>query len=155
MLRPESIALIAGTLIAWGGSLFFSIGEVVDVVLLGVGVEVLGLSAIDAVLRNSETSSAEPSARTATTSSTRRHRISLVPRRSWAYAPVDATGSRVLDPNHPLGIRSGALWLLQGDHCYSYFLDAPSGHAHGRRTRATSCNPLAHHPQNAQISHRR
>jgi hypothetical protein len=47
MLRPESIGLIAGTLVVWGGSHFFGIGEVVDVVLLGVGVAVLGLSAID------------------------------------------------------------------------------------------------------------
>ncbi|HKU41439.1 MAG TPA: hypothetical protein VJR89_24950 [Polyangiales bacterium] len=46
-LRPESIALIAGTLVVWGGSHFFGIGEVVDVVLLGVGVAVWGLSAID------------------------------------------------------------------------------------------------------------
>jgi hypothetical protein len=36
MLRPESIALIAGTLIAWAGSHFF-----------GVGVAVLGLSVFD------------------------------------------------------------------------------------------------------------
>jgi transposase len=46
------------------------------------------------------------------------------------YFGFDATGIRVLDPQHPLGIRSGALWLLQGDHCYSYFMYAPSGHAH-------------------------
>jgi transposase len=49
---------------------------------------------------------------------------------SSRYFGFDATGIRVLDPNHPLGIRSGALWLLQGDHCYSYFMYAPSGHAH-------------------------
>ena len=49
---------------------------------------------------------------------------------SSQYFGFDATGIRVLDPRHPLGIRSGALWLLQGDHCYSYFLYAPSGHAH-------------------------
>lgn len=49
---------------------------------------------------------------------------------SSKYFGFDATGIRVLDPNHALGIRSGALWLLQGDHCYSYFLYAPSGHAH-------------------------
>jgi hypothetical protein len=47
MLRPESIALIAGTLIAWAGSHFFGVGEVVDVILLGVGVAVLGLSVFD------------------------------------------------------------------------------------------------------------
>jgi transposase len=49
---------------------------------------------------------------------------------SSKYFGFDATGIRVLDPQHPLGIRSGALWLLQGDHCYSYFMYAPSGHAH-------------------------
>jgi transposase len=49
---------------------------------------------------------------------------------SSKYFGFDATGIRVLDPKHPLGIRSGALWLLQGDHCYSYFMYAPSGHAH-------------------------
>jgi hypothetical protein len=47
MLRPESIAVISGTLIAWAGSHFFGIGEIVDVILLGVGVAVLGLSVID------------------------------------------------------------------------------------------------------------
>jgi transposase len=46
------------------------------------------------------------------------------------YVALDATSLRVLDPEHPLGIRNSALWLLQGDHCYSYFLYAQSGHAH-------------------------
>ncbi len=46
------------------------------------------------------------------------------------YVALDATSLRVLDSEHPLGIRSSALWLLQGDHCYSYFLYAESGHAH-------------------------
>lgn len=49
---------------------------------------------------------------------------------SAKYFGFDATGIRVLDREHPLGIRSGALWLLQGDHRYSYFMYAPSGHAH-------------------------
>ena len=53
---------------------------------------------------------------------------------SSKYFGFDATGIRVLDPKHPLGIRSGALWLLQGDHCYSYFMYAPSGHAHHLET---------------------
>jgi hypothetical protein len=35
----------------------------------------------------------------------------------------------VVDIEHPLGIRNGALWLLQGAHCYSYFMYAKSGHA--------------------------
>lgn len=47
MLKPESIAIIGGTLIVWAGSHCFGIGEIVDVILLGVGVAVLGLSVID------------------------------------------------------------------------------------------------------------
>jgi hypothetical protein len=35
----------------------------------------------------------------------------------------------VLDPLHALGIKSGALWLIEGDHRYACFLYAPSGHA--------------------------
>ena len=45
------------------------------------------------------------------------------------YVALDATSVRVLDIQHPLGIRSGAMWLLQGAHCYSYFMYAKSGHA--------------------------
>ena len=45
------------------------------------------------------------------------------------YVALDATSMRVLDIEHPLGIRNSALWLLQGAHCYSYFLYAASGHA--------------------------
>ena len=46
-----------------------------------------------------------------------------------SFTALDATRMPVLDPDHPLGIRSGALWLIQGDHRYSYFLYAPTGHA--------------------------
>ena len=46
------------------------------------------------------------------------------------YFAFDATLLPVLDAEHPLGIRSGTLWLLQGAHCYSYFMYAESGHAH-------------------------
>jgi hypothetical protein len=49
---------------------------------------------------------------------------------SSGYTAFDATSLPVLDDEHPLGIRSGALWLLQGNHCYSYFMYADSGHAH-------------------------
>jgi transposase len=49
---------------------------------------------------------------------------------SASYFGLDATSIPVLDIQHPLGLRTGALWLLQGDHCYSYFLYAASGHAH-------------------------
>jgi hypothetical protein len=37
MLSPGSLALIAGTIAVWAGSHFFGVGEVVDVILLGVG----------------------------------------------------------------------------------------------------------------------
>jgi len=42
MLRPETLAIIAGTLVVWAGSHFFGVGEIVDVILLGVGVLALG-----------------------------------------------------------------------------------------------------------------
>jgi transposase len=46
------------------------------------------------------------------------------------YSALDATSMPVLDIDHPLGIRTGTLWLLQGDRVYSYFMYAESGHAH-------------------------
>lgn len=46
-----------------------------------------------------------------------------------AFTALDATRMPVLDPEHPLGIRSGALWLIEGDHQYACFVYAPSGHA--------------------------
>ena len=46
-----------------------------------------------------------------------------------SYFALDATTMPVIDGEHPLGIRTGALWLLQGDHHYSYFMYAPTGHA--------------------------
>ena len=46
------------------------------------------------------------------------------------YSALDATSMPVLDIKHPLGIRTGTLWLLQGDRVYSYFMYAESGHAH-------------------------
>ena len=45
------------------------------------------------------------------------------------YVALDATSLPVLDIKHPLGIRNGALWLLLGSHCYSYFMYAESAHA--------------------------
>ena len=48
---------------------------------------------------------------------------------SSGYFALDATTMPVIDSDHPLGIRTSALWLLQGDHRYSYFMYAPSGHA--------------------------
>jgi len=48
---------------------------------------------------------------------------------SSSYFAFDATSIPVLDSDAPVGIRTGVLWLLQGEHCYSYFLYAESGHA--------------------------
>ena len=47
MLTPGSLAIIAGTLAVWAGSHFFGVGEVVDVILLGVGAIALGFSVFD------------------------------------------------------------------------------------------------------------
>jgi transposase len=46
------------------------------------------------------------------------------------YLALDATSMPVLDIDHPLGLRTSTLWLLQGERSYSYFLYAESGHAH-------------------------
>ncbi len=43
MLTPTSLAIVAGTLIVWAGSHFFGVGEIVDVILLVVGVATIGL----------------------------------------------------------------------------------------------------------------
>ena len=48
---------------------------------------------------------------------------------SSAFTALDATRMPVLDDEHPLGIRSGSLWLIEGDHRYSYFVYAKTGHA--------------------------
>jgi transposase len=48
---------------------------------------------------------------------------------SSRFTGLDATRMPVLDPLHPLGIKSGALWLIEGDHRYACFLYAPSAHA--------------------------
>jgi len=45
------------------------------------------------------------------------------------FTALDATRMPVLDPEHPQGIRSGSLWLLEGDHQYACFVYAPTGHA--------------------------
>jgi hypothetical protein len=47
MLTPGTLAVIAGTLAVWAGSHFFGVGEVVDVILLGVGVLTLGFSVFE------------------------------------------------------------------------------------------------------------
>ncbi|HEY4220969.1 MAG TPA: IS66 family transposase [Myxococcota bacterium] len=48
---------------------------------------------------------------------------------SSRFTALDATRIPVLDASHPLGIKSGALWLIEGDHRYACFLYAPSAHA--------------------------
>lgn len=47
MVRPESLALIVGTLVVWAGSHFFGVGEIVDVILLSVGVFILGFAVFE------------------------------------------------------------------------------------------------------------
>jgi len=46
-----------------------------------------------------------------------------------SFTALDATSMPVLDTEHAIGIRTGALWLIEGDHRYAYFVYAPSGHA--------------------------
>jgi transposase len=66
---------------------------------------------------------------------------------SSSFTALDATRMPVLDPLHPLGIKSGALWLIEGDHRYACFLYAPSAHAdhlrkffEGRRLGSVMCD---------------
>jgi hypothetical protein len=47
MLRPETIAVVTGTMSVWAGAHFFGVGEVVDIILLGVGVVALGFSVFE------------------------------------------------------------------------------------------------------------
>lgn len=42
LLEPATLAIVAGTLAAWAGSHAFGVGEVVDIILLGIGVATLG-----------------------------------------------------------------------------------------------------------------
>jgi len=64
-----------------------------------------------------------------------------------SFTALDATSMPVLDAEHPLGIRTGSLWLLEGGHRYSYFVYAPSGHAEhldkvlaGRSLKSVMCD---------------
>ncbi len=45
-----------------------------------------------------------------------------------SFTALDATGMRVLDSEHPLGVRTAALWLILGGHQYAYYAYAPTGH---------------------------
>lgn len=56
------------------------------------------------------------------------HHIFLACVRSQMVA-LDATSIPVLDREHPAGIHTGSLWLLEGDHRYAFFAYAPTGHA--------------------------
>lgn len=47
MLEPATLALIAGTLAVWAASHAFGVGEIVDALLLGVGVVALGFSVFE------------------------------------------------------------------------------------------------------------
>lgn len=46
-----------------------------------------------------------------------------------SFTALDATSMKVLDVTHPLGIRTGALWLIEGDHQYAYFVFARTAEA--------------------------
>jgi transposase len=66
---------------------------------------------------------------------------------SSSFTALDATRMPVLDPLHPLGIKSCALWLVEGDHRYACFLYAPSAHAEhlkkfleGRKLQSVMCD---------------
>jgi len=63
------------------------------------------------------------------------------------FTALDATRMPVLDAEHPLGIRSGSLWLIEGAHQYACFVYAPSGHAShlekllgGRKLASVMCD---------------
>lgn len=43
LLKPETIAIVTGTLVLWAGSHFVGVGEIVDAILLGVGVVFVGM----------------------------------------------------------------------------------------------------------------
>ncbi|MDR3212871.1 MAG: hypothetical protein LBT71_02970 [Azoarcus sp.] len=47
LLKPETLAIIVGTLVVWAGSHFFGFGEIVDIILLGVGFVVLGFAVFE------------------------------------------------------------------------------------------------------------
>lgn len=47
LLQPQTLAVIAGTLVVWAGSHAFGIGEIVDIVLLGIGVVALGFAVFE------------------------------------------------------------------------------------------------------------
>jgi transposase len=46
-----------------------------------------------------------------------------------SFTALDATSMPVLDEGRAPGIRTSALWLIEGDHRYAFYMYAPSGHA--------------------------
>ena len=64
-----------------------------------------------------------------------------------SYTALDATSIKVLDAEHPLGIRTGSLWLIEGDHRYAYFVFARTAEArhiddllHGHTLASVMCD---------------
>jgi hypothetical protein len=47
LIKPETLAIIAGTLVVWAGSHVLGVGEIVDLILLGVGVLTLGFAVFE------------------------------------------------------------------------------------------------------------
>ena len=47
MLQPGTVVIVTGTLLVWGGSHLFGVGELVDLVLLAVGVIGIGFAVFD------------------------------------------------------------------------------------------------------------
>jgi hypothetical protein len=47
LIQPQTLGIIAVTLVAWAGSHFFGVGELVDIILLTVGVFALGFSVFE------------------------------------------------------------------------------------------------------------
>jgi len=47
LLLPQSLGIIAGTLVVWAGSHVFGVGEIVDIILLGIGVIALGFAVFE------------------------------------------------------------------------------------------------------------
>lgn len=47
LLQPATLAMITTTIVVWAGSHFFGVGEIVDVILIGVGVIGLGFAVFE------------------------------------------------------------------------------------------------------------
>lgn len=49
LLTPEALAIIAGILVLWVASHFIGIGEIIDIILLAVGIFAIGLAIFDGI----------------------------------------------------------------------------------------------------------